>query len=144
MAQITKRGEVLYYGEQACRDANEAYCRFRDDYHTSLGKRVFRRLNMPNREERIHGFKCFFSLGFQFALDSEFGEPNTRIPYRLLGIVGISYARCFDGNFFPDYEDEKFARWLDWFLLHAGEIMYQIGKNDKSGRTSKRLKTRYR
>lgn len=143
MEQITKKDGILYYGKQICSDSNDAYCRFRDDYHASLGKRVHRRLNAPEREERIHGFHVYFSEDIQKELDAEFGVPEQRIPYRLLGLVGISYCRLLDTSGLPDYDDDKYERWLDWFLSHGDKMMTLIGRNDKSGRTNKNKK-RYR
>ena len=143
MEQITRKDGRLYYGSQRCYDANDAYCRFRDDYHASLGKAVYRRLNMPEREERIHGFKVYFSDEIQKTLDAEFGNPIGKIPFRLLGLVGISYCRGIDGCFLPDYDDEKFERWFEWFLSHASDMMRRIGIKEKSGRTNTN-KRRYR
>lgn len=144
MEQIARNNGVLYYGKQICRDANDAYLCFRDDYHASLGKAVYRRLNMPDREERIHGFKVYFSDSIQRELDSEFGVPSGRIQCRLIGLVGISYCRDVDVSGFPDYNDDKFGRWFDWFLSHAHEMMRLVGTNVKAGRTSKNLNRRYR
>lgn len=143
MEQITRHDGKYYYGKQVCTDSNDAYCRFRDDYHASLGKRVYRRLNSPEREERIHGFHIYFSESVQSSLDAEFGKPDKRIPYRLLGLVGISYCRGLSGADTPELEEDVYERWFDWFLLHGNEIMYQVGLNDRAGRTSKN-KRRYR
>lgn len=147
MEQIIRKNGKLYYGKQICSDGNDAYCRFRDDYHASLGKRVYRRLNSPEREERIHGFHTYYTPEFERRLDEEFlrtvDEGNKRIRYYLLGIVQLSYCRMFSGADFPDYEEERFWRWLDWFILHAGELTTQVGRNEKSGRTNKN-KQKYR
>lgn len=143
MEQITRHDGKYYYGKQVCTDSNDAYCRFRDDYHASLGKRVYRRLNSPEREERIHGFHIYFDEKIQKALDSEFGSPERGIPFRLMGIVGLSYCRGIDGSVLPDLDDDTFERWFDWFLSHGQEIMRQVGLNDRAGRTSKN-KRRYR
>ena len=144
MEQIVKRDGKIYYGNQMCSDGNDAYCRFRDDYHASLGKEVYKRLNMPDREERIHGFHIYFSDEALKVLDREFGQPDERIKYRIMGLVGISYCRGIDGDDCPDYDEEKYFRWLDWCLSHSGSMMMRIGTNEKTGRTSKRLRTRYR
>ena len=144
MEQIEKKNGSLYYGKQRCQDANDAYCRFRDDYHASLGKAVYRRLNMPEREERIHGFKAYFCDEMQKRLDEEFGAPDRKIEYRLMGLVGISYCRGIAGYDCPDYDEEKYYRWFDWFISHANCMMRRIGTKDKSGRTSKNINTRYR
>ena len=141
--KITKNDGRYLYGTQLCIDANDAYCRFRDDYHASLGKRVYRRLNMPERAERIHGFHVYFDEPVQRALDAEFGEPKGRVPYRLLGMANLSYCRGLSGADMPDYEEDRYERWFDWFLSHGQEIMRQIGLKDKAGRTSKN-KRRYR
>lgn len=141
--KITRKSDVFYYGVQVCRSADDAYCRFRDDYHAFLGKRAYRRLNVQEREERIHGLNFYFSDALAKSLDVEFGAPDKRIPCMLLGLVGISYCWCLDGSNAPDYEDDVFERWLDWFLLHANDLMKKIGLNDKVGRTSKN-KRRYR
>lgn len=147
MEQIIKKDGKLYYGRQVCSDSNDAYCRFRDDYHASLGKRVYRRLNLPEREERVHGFHVYYSPDYERSLDAEFcgrvAEGDKKAQYYLMGIVQLSYCRMLSGKDFPDYEEERFWRWLDWFLLHGDKMMRQVGLNDKSGRTSKN-KRRYR
>lgn len=143
MEQITKKDGKYYYGKQICSDSNDAYCRFRDDYHASLGKRVHRRLNAAEREERIHGFHIYFSEEIQTGLDAEFKDCYKKIPYRLLGLVGISYCRGIDGSDLPDYDEDQFERWFDWFLSHGDELMTQVGRNEKSGRTNKN-KQKYR
>ena len=142
--KITRKDGKIYYGLHLCKDANDAYCRFRDDYHASLGKAVYRRLNMPDREERLHGFKVYFTEKSQKHLDEEFGEPSGKIEFRIMGLVGVSYCRGIDGNDLPDYDEERYARWFDWFLLHADSMMKRVGTKEKTGRTSKRLRTRYR
>ena len=145
--KITKNDGRYLYGTQLCIDANDAYCRFRDDYHASLGKCVYRRLNSPEREERIHGFHVYYSPDYERVIDGEFcggmGEGNQRVRYRLLGIVQLSYCRMLSGEDLPDYEEERFWRWLDWLLLHGDKMMRQTGLKDKAGRTSKN-KRRYR
>ena len=91
MEQITKRDGIYYYGGRKCLGIGDAYTRFREDYHKGLGKRVHKRLDRLGwRTERVHGF------GFVFA-DGRPGVPachtGTRIPYRILGLVGLSYCR---------------------------------------------------
>lgn len=143
MEQIKKRDGCYFYGRQLCLNADDAYCKFRDDYHASLGKRVYRRLNAKDRSERIHGFHVYFSRPIQEKLDAEFGQPRQRIPYRMLGLVGVAYCRGLSGGDTPDYDEEKYERWFDWFLSHGGKIMLRVGKNEKVGRTSNN-KRRYR
>ena len=141
--KITRDNGRYLYGTQLCIDANDAYCRFRDDYHASLGKAVYRRLNMPERKERVHGFKVYYKDNVQQMLDSEFGNPEKKIEYRIMGLVGVSYCRGVAGADIPDYDEERYYRWFDWVLLHADKLMRRIGTRDKAGRTSKN-KRRYR
>lgn len=111
--QIVRRDGRIYYGERPCRDAEEAYELFRNEYHASIGRQAFLRLNrLGQRKERIHGF------GFDFAkrIDgSDFCGGGT-VFYRLAGKVGISYLRVFGLNDYGSVPDEEFEQWFDWAL----------------------------
>lgn len=139
MEQIVKRDGRIYYGEQLCRDADDAYCHFRDEYHRSLGKRAYERLNrLGQRTERVHGY------GFVFSEQLDRGGVRVSAPVRLLGIVEGAYCRGFGGWNLPDYTEEEFEQWFDWAFSKGSGALRLVGRNDKAGRTSKRLKTRYR
>ena len=70
MEKIEKRDDVFYYGERRCVTADAAYRLFRDEYHKSLGKRVYKRLERYGaRTERIHGFGIDFTQEYSDELD---------------------------------------------------------------------------
>ena len=124
-------------------ETTKAYGLFREDYHASIGRKAFLRLNrLGQREERIHGYGFTLSYPVSFGRDDGGTRGKTRV--RILGLVGISYCRglgCWDwpGNL----SEDEFERWLDWALSRGSGALRTVGK-DKSGRTNKRLKARYR
>lgn len=139
MAEIVRKDGRIYYGERICADADHAYRLFRDEYHSSIGRKAFLRLNrLGQREERMHGY------GFVFA-EERTAPVHTfgRIPIRLLGLVGISYCWIFGTGEIHTGTDDEFEQWLDWALSRGSGALRTVGR-DKSGRTSKRLKARYR
>ena len=143
MEQIIRKNGRIYYGERICEDADHAYRLYREDYHASIGCQAFLRLNrLGQREERIHGYGFTFAHPVSFERDDGGAGGKTRV--RILGLVGISYCRivgCWDWP--ADLSDDEFERWLDWALSRGSGALRTVGK-DKSGRTSKRLKARYR
>ena len=143
MEQIIRKDGQIFYGEKRCIDAEDAYCRFRADYHASIGREAFLRINrIGQREERIHGY------GFSFAHMVSFGGDGRgdcgKVSYRILGLVGMHYCRIVGSWDLPGFTEEEFERWFDWAFSRGSGALRLVGKNDKSGRTSKRLKTRYR
>lgn len=111
MEQIVRRDGQIYYGRIRCMDANEAYSRFRDEYHASIGRQAFLRLNrLGQRSERVHGF------GFDFSrpIDGKEFERYGTIHYGLLGRVGISHLRIFGIRDYGEISEECFERWFDW------------------------------
>lgn len=143
MEQIVKVDGILYYGGCRCRDADDAYRRFRDDYHSSLGRDASRRLNRyGSRKERIRGFGFVLVDDVRESLQRTFGECGKCKCYQL-GLVGISYAfilGCWD---YPVLSDTDLELWIDWALSSGSKALVRKGRKDKSGRTSKRLKKRY-
>lgn len=140
MEQITKRDGFIYYGSKKCSTPNEAYLRFRKDYHESLGKVSYKRLNrLGSRTERVHGYGFVFDGG---------RDPGTsgygKVPVRILGIISGAYCRMLDGSYIPDGTDEEIGRWIDEVFREGSGLLRLVGKNRKYGRTSKRLNTRYR
>lgn len=144
MEQIVRKDGQIFYGRIQCLDADEAYCLFRDDYHRSIGKRASYKLDrLGQREERIHGYG--FSFSHPVSLGADDRRPSKATPVRLLGIVDISYYRIVGCWEWPDnLSEQEFERWLDWAFTKGSGALRLIGKKDKAGRTSKRLKTRYR
>ena len=144
MEQIDKRNGVIYYGNQVCKDADDAYVRFRDDYHASLGRVAYLRLDrIGQRKERVHGFGFVFDPPFQDAPDEFRGLGRVRC--RILGFLGIAYSRIVGAWDLPEFTDEQqYERWLDWAFSKGSGALRTVGRRNKSGRTSKRLKTRYR
>lgn len=144
MEQIVRLNGTLYYGDRICRNADDAYRLYREDYHRRLGRRVFKRLNYPDRLERVHGFHVYYTDDMRRRLESEFSLVDVGIPCRILGISGISYCYAFSLQDCPDYEEEKFYRWIDWALMNYGSVLKLVGRNTRSGRTSKRNKITHR
>jgi hypothetical protein len=138
MEKITKRDGRYYYGEDICRDVDDAYEKFRDDYHELLGKQVWRQLDRTGqRMERTHGIGSFHPWREQ---------PDGRefINYRparyyVLGIVGISYWYKVGSWDFPGIADEeKFDRWLEWAFTKGSRGLVLKGHRPGSrGRTGK-------
>ncbi len=113
MEQIVRRDGRIYYGERPCRDAEEAYDFFRNDYHASIGRQAFLRLNrLGQRKERVHGF------GFDFAKRIGYNDSKRygTVLYYLAGKMGISYLRVFGINDYAAVPDEEFEQWFDWAL----------------------------
>ena len=135
MEQITKRGNDYYYGEVLCHSVDDAYYRFREDYHASLGRDSSRRLGrIGKRAERIHGFGFVYEGGTPAEYDTGGVE---KVPYRILGLIGIHYSRilgCWDYSY---VRDEDFEVWFDWVFRKGTRQLKKIGVKDKSGRTRK-------
>lgn len=142
MEQITRRDGTVYYGNRRCGSIDEAYLMFRSDYHRSLGRDVHRRLDrLGQRTERIHGY------GFVFEGGNSFGDMYRslgRTRCRIMGLVGISYVRSVGLWDCPDIPDGEFERWLDWAFARGSGALTTVGTRDRVGRTSRRLRTRYR
>lgn len=142
MEQIERKDGAYYYGKIRCNTIDDAYDEFRAEYHATLGRDSSRRLDrIGQRTERIHGF------GFVFA-DNPSGRDERggdgKVRYRLLGLSGIHYVRILSVGDAPNFTEEGFERWFDR-AFSAGSGMLRLEKvREKSGRTSKRLKTRYR
>lgn len=139
MEQIVRKDGRIYYGDWLCSDADGAYRLFRQDYNASIGRAAFLRLNrLGQREERIHGF------GFDFARKPAIPAGiSGRLVVRDLGLVGISYCKMLGSWDIPCETEDEFERIFDWAFSRGSGALRTVGK-DKSGRTSKRLKTRYR
>ena len=133
MEQITKRDGVYYYGAVSCRDVNDAYRLFRRDYHESLGRNAWLRLDNIRRTERIHGF------GFVFSPECA-PQPMDckRVQCWMLGLMGVSYCRMFGMWDIPVKTEEEFDRWFDWALSKGSRAILTRELRSKRGRTSKR------
>lgn len=143
MEQIVRRDGRIYYGEQLCEDADDAYCRFRYDYHRSLGKRAYHRLNrLGQREERVHGYGFVFTHPVYFRRND--GGACKPVNSRLLGLVEGAYCRGVGAWDIPCDNELEFERWFDWAFSKGSGAIRLVGRKDKAGRTSKRLKARYR
>ena len=137
MEQITSHDGVFYYGGQRCDDIEDLYQRFRRDYHDSIGRKAFRRLDrLGQRKERVHGF------GFVFG-DREgmvYGQQPRRECF-LLGLVNVSYCWIVG---LSDVRDESVDAYVDRLFEKGSGMLKFIGKRSGLGRTSKLLKKRYR
>lgn len=141
MEQIRRIGDELYFGTERCLDINDAYSRFRAAYHKLLGRDSSRKLDrLGQRAERVHGY------GFHFErhpgmLD---GGWLKRVPCYLLGLVHVCYCRGVGIWDLPDMDEQTVEAWFDWAFESGNKTLRMSGKRFKSGRTSKRLRTRYR
>ena len=140
MEQIVKENGVLYYGEEICVSVDDAYSKFRKDYHKSIGRASYKRLDrLGQRKERIHGYGFVFEPGYSI---THFTGKKTVC--RILGLVGISYVRIVGIWDYSEVQDEDFERWIDYAFSRGSGALRTVGLNLKVGRTSKRLKKRYR
>lgn len=141
MEQITRRDGVYFYGDRRCEGADDAYYRFRKDYNASVGRKAFYRLErIGQRTERIHGSGFSFS---DYNRGDEF-RGYGKVHYRMGGFIGISYSRMLGLYDYGHIPDEQFEQWFDWAFSRGSGALRLVGKKQKTGRTSKRLKTRFR
>lgn len=139
MEQIERRNNALWYGERRCNSADEAYRMFRDDYHRKLGRSVYLRLDrLGQRRERLHSF------GFVFEKEPEIPYCAGEFRCRLLGMLDIGYVRTIGMWDYGKVDDDVFEDWLDWLFSRGNRHLHTDGIRDRVGRTSRRLKTRYR
>ncbi len=138
MEQITKREGTIYYGEQRCTDIDAAYGLYRRDYHKSVGRAAYKRLDrLGQRRERVHGY------GFVFERCPAYEGVQEKVRTRLLGLVSGSYCRIF-GCWDVPCGDEAFDDWFDFVFRKGSGLVSLVGTNEKAGRTSRRLRRRYR
>lgn len=129
---------MYYYGTVRCASADDAYLEFRAEYHSFIGRDSSRRLDrIGQRKERIHEFG--------FCRDSAYGGEGfpAKVRYRILGLVGIHYCRVVGIWDIGGLEEEAVEEWIERAFTRGSGMLRLVGK-DKSGRTSKRLNTRYR
>ncbi len=139
MEKITRINSSYYYGAESYSSADAVYKKFRNEYHKTLKRNFHYRLDtIGQRKERIHGF------GFVFKPTLECDFSAARYTCFLLGLVDISYVRSIGIWEYKDIKDEDFGLWLDWIFRRGTKSLRLVGAKDKVGRTSKRLKTRYR
>lgn len=133
MEKITKSNGRWFYGEQECRDADEAYWLFRNDYHTSIGKAVRLRLNrIGYRKERVHGF------GFVFSERPKPSRKYRRVGYRMLGLVDVCYCRIIAVSDSGCETEEEFEEWFDYAFSKSSGALRLDGRGEKTGRTARR------
>lgn len=139
MEQIARIDGVLYYGSVRCKDIDDVYSCFRDDYHRSIGRDSNRRLNrLGQRKERVHGF------GFHFTEEPCSEYLTHRVDCWLLGMLDICYTRSIGIWSYKDVPDEEFDAWLDTVLSAKVKHLRMRGFKDKVGRTSRQLKKRFK
>lgn len=139
--QITRRDGIYYYGDRPCHSADEAYGRWRTDYHKIVGRAAYHRVDrLGQRTERLHGY------GFDFAGPVPVGvlPDSGRIRCQILGLVLVSYCRLIGLWDYGYVSDEEFDGWFDWVFSRGSGALRTVGKRKATGRNSKRLKTRYR
>ena len=143
METIKKIDGEIYYGDRRCTDSDMAYRLFREDYHKSLGKAYYQRLNIPAREERIHWSGINVSPERYDELRDRF-ESDERVPCRIMGFLGIGYARMVGTWDLPDHDECDTDDYLEWLFVSGSRALKYVDRKSGNGRTSKRLNTRYR
>ena len=141
MEQITKLGGRYYYGNVECDGIEEAYSRIREDYHRSLGRRAFLRLDrLGQRRERLHGFGFHQLAGYEIP-----GEYKCRrVPYYILGMLGISYVRIVGLWDLPDMPEEELEKYVEALFTRGSGMLSLRSRKGKAGRMDKRQKNKYR
>lgn len=142
MEQITRKDGIIHYGNIPCRSADEAYSMFRKDYHDELGKRVYRRLNMRARTERLHGYKSYYTEERSEYLQKRFSD-YPKVKGWLMGIVGISYCHAIGSWYMPQMDEDTTWDFIDYLLDVKSNALIITGRKNKTGRTGKSRK-RYR
>ena len=110
MVQITRDDAGIYhYGDIRYVVADDVYRRWRDDYHASIGRVAFLRLNrLGQRRERVHG------RGFVHTGGYKPGVHGAAVPVRLLGIVNGSYWWLLSGRDIRwDMGDDGWGEWIE-------------------------------
>ena len=121
MEQITKVGEAFYYGVRLCRTVDEAYRLFREDFHNSLGKAYYRRLNVPARVERIHGHKTWMT-DCRYEEAEKLFSGTGRVKCYIMGMVDISYVYTIGLWDIPDVDEQRIADYMDWLFCRPGTL----------------------
>ena len=143
MEQITRKYGVLYYGNIKCKDENDAYDWFHDEYNTSMGKAASLYLeNALQRKERIHEFG--FVRPYDDIPERERCFGHRRVRYRILGLIGIHYCRIVGLWDIPKMTEEQMDRWIEWAFTRGSGGLSLLGRKEGFGRNSKNLRKRYR
>lgn len=133
MEKITKSNGKWFYGERECRDVDDLYGLFRNEYHNSIGKAVRLRLNrIGYRKERVHGF------GFVFSEQPRVHKKYRRVGYRMLGLVDVCYCRMIAVSDVNCDNEEEFDEWFDYAFSQGSGALRLEGRNEKTGRTAKK------
>lgn len=141
MEQIERINGILFYGKDQCKDVEELYRRFREDYHRSIGRAAYKRLNrIGSRHERVHESGLIFSE----RRHNPIGVSERMVPVRFLGLISGAYCKVLCGWDLPEGTEEELEQWIDWAFSKGSGALRIVGKNLKTGRTSDRLNKRYR
>lgn len=138
---IVRKDGRYYYGDVECFDVDDAYRRFRDDYHKELGKRAYQRLGrVGSRKERVKFSGTFYERQPECPI-----VHTGVVPVWHLGIIAGSYCRMLRGWDIPGgMDDEQLERWLEWAFAQGSGALRLTGRKSGVGRTSKRLNKRYK
>lgn len=144
MEQITSIDGDIYYGRSRCKNADEAYRKFRSDLQLELKNRDNRRLNaFSRRKERIHGYGIDFDPGRSGDLEKLFGHLG-KVRYRIIGMMGASYCRIVGLWDMPRIQEEVFEEYIDYLFDRRSHALRLVSRRDRTGRTSKLINKRYR
>lgn len=134
MEEMTLRNGTIYYGDKACASADSAYKLFRNDYNASVGRRRNRQLNrIGTRKDRTRGWGAYYDV----AVEPPAGYEGVMVPSRLMGIVATAYCRMIGSWDIPDMSEEDTEKFMDWICSHGNRNLRLVGRNEKSGRTSR-------
>ena len=143
MEKITRLGGKIYYGDKVCKHVDAAYSLFREDYHRSLGKAVYRMLNRQPRQERIHGHDSNLRNEEYETLNGRYAKTS-RVKCRIMGIVDISYVYMVGIWDCPDVDESEFDEYMDWLFDRRTRNLRIVGRGNQAGRTSDRNKVRFK
>ena len=141
MEQIIRKDGRLYYGERVCRDADDAYRRFRRDYNESVGRVAFYRLNrFGSRKDRVRDIGIVCSSKPSCPVQDE-----VRVPVMHMGMLAGCYCKTIGGYDIPDGVDEdNLLDWVNWVFCHKEKHYRLVGLKTRVGRTSKNINRRFK
>lgn len=130
MAEIAKVGDVYYYNDVACRNADELYHLFHKAYNDAQGRNSFGFIQrLGQRKERAH------DSGIVFTENKEFGVfVSGKVECYQLGLVSGSYTKIVS---VPDaFTEEEAYEWADVIFSKGSNLLKMVGRKQKTGRTS--------
>ncbi len=145
MEQVIKGGGEVYYEGVRYKSYDALYRALRSVYHREIGRASYLRLDRyGQRKERLHSHGFVFDAHNRERLTALFADRTNPVESYLLGIVDIGYVRSLGIWNYGDIRDDEFDDWLDWIYSRGNRLLRTRGLRSGYGRTSKRIKARYR